>query len=193
LVENFWGLDIFARRTMVYLVRSGYPRAASLLEPVREAVWSEHPTLPLANVQTLGEVYDQSMARTSFTVVMLSIAGSLALLMGAVGIYGVISYVVSQRTRELGLRIALGARQKQLIRMVLAHGLSLAGFGVAIGLLATVGLTRLLSTLLFGVDPVDPLTYAVVSVALVAVALLASYVPSRRAASVDPVEALRVE
>jgi ABC-type antimicrobial peptide transport system permease subunit len=126
-------------------------------------------------------------------MVMLSIAGSFALLVGAVGIYGVISYVVSQRTREIGLRMALGARQQQLTRMVLTHSLSLAGVGIAIGLIATVGLTRLMSTLLFGVDPVDPVTYAIVSVALVTVALLASYVPSRRAARVDPVEALRAE
>jgi predicted permease len=193
LVENFWGLEIFARRTMVYVVRSGLPVATSLLGQLREAVWSVHRTLPLANVQMLENVYDQSMARTSFTMVMLSIAGSFALLVGAVGIYGVISYVVSQRTREIGLRMALGARQQQLTRMVLTHSLSLAGVGIAIGLIATVGLTRLMSTLLFGVDPVDPVTYAIVSVALVTVALLASYVPSRRAARVDPVEALRAE
>ncbi len=193
LVENFWGLEIFARRTMVYVVRSGIPPATSLLDQVREAVWSVHPTLPLANVQTLEDVYDQSMARTSFAAVMLSIAGSFALLLGAVGIYGVISYVVSQRTREIGLRMALGAGQQQLTRMVLTQGLFLAGIGVAIGLSAAVGLTRLMSTLLFGVDPVDPVTYAIVSVALVTVALLASYLPSRRAASVDPVAALRVE
>jgi predicted permease len=193
LVEDFWGLEIFARRTMVYVVRSGLPLATSLLDQLRETVWSIHSTLPVANVQTLEDVYDRSMVRTSVAMVMLSIAGSFALLLGAVGIYGVISYVVSQRTREIGLRVALGARQQQVTRMVLTHGLSLAGVGVAIGLCAAVGLTRLMSTLLFGVDPVDPVTYAIVSVALVTVALLASYVPSRRAAGVDPVEALRVE
>jgi putative ABC transport system permease protein len=193
LVENFWGLQIFARRTMVYAVRSALSPAGSLLDQVREAVWSVHPTLPVANVQTLGDVYDQSMARTSFTMVMLSIAGSFALLLGAIGIYGVISYVVTLRTREIGLRMALGARRPQLTRMVLNHGLLLAGVGVAIGLIATAGLTRLMSTLLFGVGPVDPITYILVSVALVMVALLASYLPSRRAASVDPLVALRAE
>lgn len=193
LVEDFWGLDIFARRTMVYVVRSGLHPAANVLNDVREAVWSVHSTLPVANVQTLGDVYDRSMVRTSFTVVMLFIAGSLALILGAVGIYGVISYVVSQRTREIGVRMALGARQRQVSGVVLKQGLVLAGSGVAVGLIAAVGLTRLMSALLFGVDPVDPITYGTVSLVLVAVALLASYVPSRRAARVDPAEALRVD
>jgi putative ABC transport system permease protein len=186
-------LDIFARRTMVYVVRSGLHPAANILNDVREAVWSVHSTLPVANVQTLGDVYDRSMVRTSFTVVMLFIAGSLALILGAVGIYGVISYVVSQRTREIGVRMALGARERQVSGVVLKQGLVLAGSGVAVGLIAAVGLTRLMSALLFGVDPVDPITYGTVSLMLVAVALLASYVPSRRAARVDPVEALRVD
>lgn len=193
LVEDFWGLDIFARRTMVYVVRSGLPLTTSLLDQVREAVWSVHSTLPVANVQTLEDVYEQSMVRTSFTMAILFIAGLLALILGAVGLYGVISYVVSQRTREIGVRMALGAKQLQVSGAVLKRGLVLAGVGVAVGLIAAAFLTRLMSALLFGVDPADPITYGIVSVVLVIVTLLASYLPSRRAARVDPVEALRAE
>lgn len=192
VVEDFWDLDIFARRTMVYAIRSRLAGEPGLLDQVRQAVWSVHSTLPLANVKTLEDIYDRSMARTSFTLVMLAIAGAVALLIGATGIYGVISYVVSQRTREIGVRMAFGARQLDVSCMVLKHGLSLTAIGVAVGLVAAVGLTRLMSTLLFGVHPVDPVTYGVVSIGLTAVALLATYLASRRAASVDPMEALRV-
>jgi ABC-type antimicrobial peptide transport system permease subunit len=133
------------------------------------------------------------MARTSLTLVLLAIAASVALLLGTIGIYGVISYAVSQRTRELGVRIALGAGGREVVQMVLRQGLVLAGVGVAIGLVSAYGLTRLMSALLYGVSPTDPLTYAVVAVVLVGVAMLASYLPARRAASVDPIEALRAE
>ena len=133
------------------------------------------------------------MARTSFTLVMLAIAGGMALLLGIVGIYGVISYSVSQRTREIGIRMALGARPGELQRMFVRHGLVLAGIGVAFGAGAAVGLSRLMASLLFEVSPFDPLTYAAVSVVLVAAAVLASYLPARRASAVDPVEALRAE
>jgi hypothetical protein len=193
VVEDFWGLEIFARRTMVYAVRSSLAGGSGLLDEVREAVWAEHSTLPVANVQALEDIYDLTMTGTSFTMVMLAIAATVALLIGAAGIYGVVSYVVAQRTREIGVRMALGARQHDVSRMVLRHGLVLACLGVLIGLGAAVGLTRLMSTLLFGVSPVDPLTFGLVSVALTAVALLASYLPSRQAAQVDPIEALRVE
>jgi len=113
--------------------------------------------------------------------------------LGAIGIYGVISYVVSQQTRDLGVRIALGADRGTVSRLVLRQGMLLAGGGVVVGLFAAFGLTRLMSALLYGVDPVDPLTYGAVSVALTLIAMLASYLPARRAARVDPVEALRWE
>ncbi len=193
VVENFWGLDIFARRTMVYAIRSTLVGETGFLDQVRQAVWSVHSTLPLANVRILEDIYDRSMARTSFTMVMLAIAAAVALLIGAAGIYGVIAYLVSQRVREIGVRMALGARPQDVTRMVLRHGLSVAGVGVAVGLIAAVGLTRLMSTLLFGVSPVDPVTYGVVAIGLTAIAVLASYLPSRRAARVDPIEALRLE
>jgi ABC-type antimicrobial peptide transport system permease subunit len=144
-------------------------------------------------VTTLKELYDQSMARTSFTLVMLAIAGGMALLLGIVGIYGVIAYAVSQRTREIGISIALGAQRAVLLRAIVRQGLLLAGVGAALGLVAAAGLTRMMSSLLFGVTALDPLTYAAVSVLLIAAALLASYLPARRAMAVDPVEALRAE
>ncbi len=124
---------------------------------------------------------------------MLGIAGAMALALGIIGIYGVISYVVSQRRREIGIRLALGAQQGELRRMFVRYGLALAGMGVAIGLGAAAGLARLMKSLLFGISPLDPLTYAAVPVVLVAAAVLASYLPARRAAAVDPVEALKAE
>jgi predicted permease len=193
VVEWFWGSAIFTRRPMAYAIRSTRTGTTGLLDDVRRAVWSVNPNLPLANVQTLQDIYDFSMIRTSFTMVLLGIAAGVALLLGTVGIYGVISYIVSQRTREIGVRMALGAREADVRRMVLRHGLLLSGTGVAVGLVAALGLTRLMSTLLFGVAPVDLVTYGVVSVGLGSIALLASYLPARRAAGVDPTEALRWE
>jgi ABC-type antimicrobial peptide transport system permease subunit len=160
---------------------------------VQRAVWSLNASLPLGNVRTLEEIYDKSLARTSFTLVMLGIAGVMALLIGLVGIYGVISYSVSQRRREIGIRLALGARRRELTRMFVAHGFVLALIGVACGLAGAVVLTRVLGSLLFDVNPLDPLTYAAVSLGLIAAAIVASYIPTLRAMGVDPVEALRVE
>src|SRR5262249_44383495 len=156
-------------------------------------VWALDPNLPVANVRTLDEIYQRSMARTSFTLVMLAVAGGMALLLGIVGIYGVISYSVTQRTREIGIRMALGAQQQELKAMFLRQGLLLAGAGVACGLAVASALSRFLSKLLFEVSPIDPATYAAMSVALTAAAVLATYLPARKATSVDPSEALRVE
>ena len=133
------------------------------------------------------------MARTSFTLVMLAIAGGMALVLGIVGIYGVIAYAVSQRTREIGIRIALGAQPSGLLGMYVRHGLLLASVGAVVGLAAAAGLTRLMSSLLFGVTALDPVTYAAVSALLIFAAVLASYLPARRAMAIDPVEALRAE
>jgi ABC-type antimicrobial peptide transport system permease subunit len=147
----------------------------------------------VASVRTLQEIYNKSLARTSFTLVMLAIAGAMALLLGVVGIYGVISYSVSQRTREIGIRMALGARKEELTRMFVGQGLRLALIGVACGLLAAVGLTRLMKSLLFEVNPLDPATFAAVAMGLVLAASLASYLPALRATTVDPMEALRAD
>jgi predicted permease len=171
------------------------PRAGSeaFLKEVREAVWSVNPNLPLASVHTLEYYHTRSMARTSFTLIMLAVAGGMALLLGVVGIYGVISCSVSQRVREIGIRMALGAQQQSVTGMFIRHGLMLTAIGAAFGLVAAAILMRLMSSLLFHVSPVDPITYAAVTLGLLATAFIASYLPSRRAATVDPVEALRAE
>ncbi len=181
------------QRNLTYVIRSRRTGSNGFVNDLGTAVWSINPNLPLASVRTLQEIYDASLARTSFTLVMLAIAGGMALLLGVAGIYGVIWYSVSQRTREIGIRIALGAQRQSVTRMFVVHGLMLAGAGVAIGLVAAYGVTRLISSLLFEVNPVDPLTYGLVSLTLMAATVLASYVPALRATAVDPIEALRSE
>jgi putative ABC transport system permease protein len=181
------------QRNLSYVIRSTRTGSNGFVNDLGTAVWSVNPNLPLAAVRTLQEIYDASLARTSFTLVMLGIAGGMALLLGVAGIYGVISYSVSQRTREIGIRIALGAQQQAVTRMFVAHGLMLAGVGVTIGLMAAFGVTRLISSLLFEVSPADPLTYGMVSLTLIAATVLASYVPALRATAVDPIKALRSE
>jgi predicted permease len=183
----------YVQRSVSYVIRSSRTGSNGFVDELGRAVWSINPNLPLANVRTLQEVYDASLARTSFTLVMLGIAGAMALLLGVAGIYGVISYSVSQRAREIGIRIALGAQRHAVTRMFVAHGLMLAGAGVAIGLAAAFGVMRLISSLLFEVSPVDPLTYGMVSLTLITATVLASYVPALRAAAVDPIETLRSE
>jgi len=138
-------------------------------------------------------LYTQSMARTSFTLVMLAIAGSMALVLGIIGIYGVISYTVAQRTREIGIRLALGAQRQELRWMFVRSALIMTAVGVAIGVGAAAGLMQLMKSLLFGISPLDPFTYVAVPFVLAVSAALASYLPARRAAAVNPVEALRAE
>ena len=193
MMKNFWGNETYLERRAVFAIRGTRAGSESFLKEIRQAIWSVNPEVPLAGVRTLEEIYRGSMARSSFTLVMLAIAGGTALLLGVVGIYGVISYSVSQRTREMGIRIALGAEQNALTAMVVRHGLLLAAIGVGIGLVAAAAVTRLMSSLLFEIRPVDPLTYTLVSAGLLAAAAVASYVPAHRAAAVNPVEALRAE
>jgi predicted permease len=193
LLDDFAGNKTFAWRNIGYVVRSKRTGSSGFVSEISQAVWSVNPSLPLADVHTLQEIYNKSLARTSFTLVMLAIAGAMALLLGVVGIYGVISYSVSQRTREIGIRMALGARKDELTRMFVGQGLRLAAIGVACGLLAAVGLTRLMKSLLFEVNPVDPLTFVTVALGLVLAAALASYLPALRATTVDPMEALRAD
>jgi predicted permease len=192
-MTDFARQETFVMRSVSYAIRSSRTGSDGFLDEVSHAVWSLNPNLPLASVQTLQEIYDKSLARTSFTLVMLGIAGAMALLLGLAGIYGVISYSVSQRTREIGIRMALGAKHREVTRMFVGHGLRMAIVGVACGLAAAFAATRLLSSLLFNVSPMDPLTYGGVSVSLLAATMLASYVPALRATWVDPVEALRAE
>jgi ABC-type antimicrobial peptide transport system permease subunit len=142
---------------------------------------------------TMQDLYAESLSRTSFTLVMLAIAGAMALALGVVGIYGVIAYVVSQRTREIGIRSALGAEPRQLEKMFLLHGLTLSAAGVVVGVVAAAALGRAMSSLLFGIEPMDPAAYAGAIVVILAAAALASYLPARRAAKIDPIETLRAE
>ncbi len=180
-------------RTVTFVIRSARAGTQSFLDEVRAAVWSVNSNLPLASVRTMEEVYDKSVARTSFTLVMLGIAGAMALVLGIVGIYGVISYTVSQRMREIGIRLALGAQGGDVLQMVLKQGAKMALVGVAIGIGAAFALTRLMTNLLFGVTAHDPVTFAAVAVVLFMVVLWASYIPARRAMRVDPMVALRYE
>jgi predicted permease len=191
--ENGDDKDDNVRRWVVFAIRSSRAGSESLMKDVRQAVWSVDANLPLSDVHTQEYYYSKSMARTSFTLVMLGVAASIALLLGVVGLYGVIAYSASQRRREIGIRIALGAQRNDITGMFVRQGLLLAGSGVVCGLLVALGATRLMRSLLFHVSPMDPLTYGCAVFALCGAAALASYLPSRRTASVNPVEALRAE
>jgi len=180
-------------RDVTFAIRTPRAGGEGLLTEIKQAIWSVNGSLPLASVRTLQEAYDKSMARTSFTLVMLSIAAAAALVLGLVGIYGVIAYTVSQRTREIGIRLALGARQGDVKRMFVRSGLGLVAVGIVVGLTAAALLTQAMASVLFGVDPLDPVTFAAVPLVLLAAALIASYVPARRAAAIAPVEALKAE
>jgi predicted permease len=193
LVNDFWDNKVSVQHSMSYEIRSPRVGTPAFFKEVQAAVWSVNPALPTANPRTLQMTYARSMMRTSFTLLMLVLAGGVSLILGVVGIYGVISYAVSQRTREIGIRMALGAKRTQVEGLFVRDGLALIAVGVAIGLGAAMAATRLLSALLYGVSPADPMTYAAVSAGLAVAALLACYLPARRAASVDPVTALRSE
>jgi predicted permease len=160
---------------------------------VRNAVRAQNNQNVVASVQTLNQVIADTLAERRFSMIVLGGFAAVALLLSTLGIYGVISYLVGQRTHELGIRLALGARRKDILRLVLSHGMKMTMAGVVVGLLAALGLTRLMSTMLFGVGPTDPATFAVIAVILIVVALLACYLPARRAMRVDPLTALRSE
>jgi predicted permease len=193
MMENFEGQKMNLQRGVAYVIRS--PRAGSqaFMREVEQQVWQVNSSVPLADPLTEGELYTKSMARTSFTLVLLCVAGAMALLLGVVGIYGVISYTVSQRTREIGIRMALGAQRGELTSLFVRQGMLLAAIGAACGLVVAFVTMRLMSSILFNVSPMDPLTYIVITAAVVSTVCFACYLPSRRAASVNPVKALRSE
>ncbi len=191
LSKSLWEEGTYAARTMSYAVRSSRAGSPTLLAEIQRAVWSVNRNVPLANARTLEEIRSESMAQTSFALVMLGIAAAVALSLGMVGIYGVIAYMAAQRTREIGIRMALGAQRENVSGLFVRHGLVLTGAGVLVGVVAAAALTRLMSALLFGVGAWDPVTYAAVSIVLAAIALLASYVPARRASRLDPIAGLR--
>jgi predicted permease len=184
--DDFLGSPAFA-------IRSTRAATQSLMNEVRQAVWSVDPDLPLYQVHTLDYYYTKSMARTSFTLEMLALAGGMALLLGIVGLYGVIAYSVSQRTHEIGIRMALGAQKRDVLKLVVNGGMGLTVIGVGVGVAGALALTRFLSSLLYGVKPTDPLTFVTVSLVMTGVALLACYIPARRATMADPIVALRYE
>lgn len=194
LRSNLYGPGpLGAIRTVTFAIHSDRAGTENFLNEIRTAVWSVNSSLPLASVRTMQEVYDKSLARTSFTAVMLEIAGAMALALGIIGIYGVMSYTVSQRKREIGIRLALGAQGGHVLQTVLRQGMKLALVGVIIGIGASFALTRLMANLLFGVTAHDPVTFVAVAALLILVALLACYIPARRATLVDPNIALRYE
>jgi predicted permease len=193
LQANFWGRPLRVQRNVTFVMRSPLAGSESLLRQVRQAVWAIDGNLPLAGAWTLNYLYRNSVAKVSFTLIMLGTAGAVALLLGGVGLYGVIAYSVAQRTREIGVRIALGAQRSDVIGLFLREGLSFIIAGLPIGLAGAFVLTRLLSSLLFGVKATDPLTFACAAVLLALVAFAACQIPARRALRVDPMTALRTE
>jgi putative ABC transport system permease protein len=192
-VENMLGQPVYGLSNVAFVIRSERAGTASLMQDVRQAVRSVNGNVPVVSERTMLDLYSDSLARTSFTLAMLAIAGGMALALGVVGIYGVIAYVVSQRTQEIGIRLALGAEPRQLKGMFLRHGLALGAVGATIGLGAAAALGRSISSLLFGVSPLDPVAYIAALGVILAAAALASYLPARRAATIDPIETLRTE
>jgi predicted permease len=193
LIREFWGQPLVAQRGLGYAIRSARLGTTDFMREVQQAVWSVNPNLPLARIRTLQEMYDGSMAQTSFTLVILGIAASVTLLLGIVGLYGVIAYVVAQRRREVGIRMALGARAESVQWMFITRGMLVAGIGLVVGFVSALAGMRLLESVLFGVQADDPVTYTAVIAGLATVALLATWLPARQATAVDPASALRAE
>ena len=192
-MEGFNNGPLVGLPAVAFVIRSERTGTVSLVEEVRQAVRSVSGSIPIAQARTMQDLYAGSLARTSFTLVMLALAGGMALLLGIIGIYGVIAYVVSQRTREIGIRSALGAEPQQLAKMFLLHGLTLSGVGVVVGLVVAAALGRSMSSLLFGIEPMDPAAYIGAVVVILVAAALASYLPARRAAAISPMETLKNE
>lgn len=191
IVANFYtGEPWFLVRNVTVVARSPLAGTQNLVEQIQRAVWSVNPSLPVAEVRTMQQIYERSLARTSFTVVMLGIASGVALVLGVVGLYGVLSYVVAQRRREIAIRLAVGAERRVVRRRIVGHGLALAGLGLGVGVVVAAAVTRLMSSLLYAVAPVDLPTFAIAAALLTAAAALASYLPARRASNVPPAEAL---
>jgi ABC-type antimicrobial peptide transport system permease subunit len=178
-------------RFTMFVVRSARAGTAGFVRELQQAVWSVNPRVPLANVRTLADIQAVSMAPTAFATIMLAIAAGVALLLALVGVYSVVSHIAAQRANEVGIRMALGAQKSDVRRLFLRHGLTLAFVGITIGLGGAALMSPAMSTLLYGVAPVDPVTYAAVSMTLAGVTLLATYLPARRASSVPPIVALR--
>jgi predicted permease len=185
------GDDGYEPRVASYVIHA--PNAGSLLPSVRTAVWEIDSDLPLADVRTMDDIVSRSVVELSFTMFTLGIAALLALALGGIGLYGVLSYAVARRVNEIGVRLALGARSGEVLGMVVWDGVRVAALGLVVGLLGAAALTRLLEGILFGVEALDPITFVSMSAVLMAVATLAAYLPARRAARVDPASSMRME
>jgi putative ABC transport system permease protein len=194
MMPNLYGTGpLDSVRGVTFVVRSPRAGSDSLMQEMQETVWQINGELPVSGLRTMKEIESKSLARTSFTLTMLGISAAIALALGIIGIYGVISYTVSRRTREIGIRLALGAQRNDLRWMFVRSALSLTGIGILIGLVGAVAVARLMRSLLFGVSTLDPLSYAIVPLILAAAAAIASFLPARRAAAINPVDALKAE
>lgn len=193
LIKDFLNSPTYVSRGVTFAIRSERAGTDSLLAEVRRTVWAVNSNLPLFDVRTLGDAFRTSIARTSFTLFMLTLAGGIALLLSMIGIYSFISYAVSQRTHEIGIRLALGAKRAKIKKMFVGRALVLTSIGVVIGLAAAASLTRLMESLLFGISPLDPVAHIAVSVFLVIAAAAAGYLPAHRAAALDPNVTLRTQ
>ena len=193
LTENMFSQPSVGTPSITLAIRSARAGTIGLIEEVRHAVRATSASIPVGAERTMQDYYGESFGRTSFALVLLAIAGAMALSLGVIGIYGVIAYVVQQKTREIGIRSALGARPEQLTRLFLVRGLALSGVGALVGLVAAATLGQLMSSLLFGVRPLDATAFGVALAVTATAAALACYVPARRAAAIDPIETLKVE
>ena len=194
MMPNLYGPEpLDAVRGVTFVVRSQRAGTESLMKEMQQAVWQINGDLPVSGLCTMQEINSKSLARTSFTLTMLGIAAAMALALGVVGIYGVISYAVSQRTREMGIRLALGAQMGELRWLFVRSALVLTGAGLIIGLGAAAVVAQLMRSLLFGVHPLDPLSFAIVALVLTAAAALASYLPASRVSAINPAEVLKAE
>ena len=175
------------------VVRTAPENPLAILPAVQQAVWSVNKSVPLGNPRTMNDIIARTLLQKKFTILLLSIFAGAALLLAAIGLYGVISYSVAQRTRELGIRIALGAQRSDVLRLILRQGMTLVAAGIVFGIAASIGLTRLMATLLYGVSATDPITFLLLSFALLSVAFVACWLPARRASTVDPIVALHAK
>src|SRR3954470_10247227 len=174
-------------------VRTAPENPLTLLPAVQQAVWNVNKSVPLGNPRSMNEMIARTLLQKKFTMLLLSIFAGTALLLAAVGLYGVISYSVAQRTRELGIRIALGAQRSDVLRLILRQGMTVVAAGLIVGLAASFGVTRMIASLLYGISASDPFTFLLLSAVLVMVALVACWLPARRASAVDPIVALHAE
>jgi putative ABC transport system permease protein len=191
-VQGYFPFSQIPQRSMTVIVKSTV-EPTLMVESARKQVLAVDPNQPIYSIRTMDEIRDESVAPEKLNLTLLGLFAGIALVLAIVGIYGVMSYSVTQRTHEIGIRMALGARAADVLKMVIGQGMKLTLIGVGIGLVGAFGLTRLMATLLFGVKPTDPLTFGAIALLMASVAFLSCWLPARRATKVDPMVALRYE